>query len=150
MSVPDEVIIKFSKWKVAWFTVMVLVVVGGIVSLLRGGSVIKYIMSFVSIILGAMLAYQEYWNLLQLNKHQLVISLKGITTSDGEFYKWQDISNEKLVPLGSFRQTWFLWFETPGRNRKLHLDGLYKRPEEIIALVKAYREAYREASESKN
>ncbi|WP_345953102.1 hypothetical protein [Mucilaginibacter sp. PAMB04168] len=141
MHASDEVTIKFSKAKILWFMAMVLVFIGGIVSLLQGGSIIKYIMSIVSIIVGATLAYQEYWNLLNLNKPQLVISNKGITAHDGEFYEWQYISNEKLMPLGSVKPTWFLWFETPGRNRKLHLDGLDKRPEQILALIKDFRKA---------
>src|SRR4051812_40017081 len=130
----SEIIIKFSKWKILWFTAMALVVIGGVLSLLQGGSIVKYIMSVVIVIIGAMLVYQEYWNLLILNKPQLIISNKGITANDGEFYGWHDIFNEKLVPLGSVKPTWFLWFETPGRNRKLHLDGLDKTPEQILVL----------------
>jgi uncharacterized protein YqcC (DUF446 family) len=141
MSVSDQVIIKFSRLKIIWFTSMVLVVVGGIASLLQSGSIVKYVMSIISIVIGSILAYQEYWNLLELNKPQLVISTNGITTPDKVFYPWHTISNEKLVPLGSVKQTWFLWFETPGRNRKLHLDGLDKRPEQILALINAYRQA---------
>ena len=133
MSIPDEVTIKFSKWKILWFTAMVLVSIGGIVSLLQGGSVINYVMSIVSLIIGALLAYQEYRNLLECRKQKLVIGIKGITAHDSEFYAWQDISNEKLVQLGSVKPTWFLWFETPGRNRKIHLDGLDKRPQQIMA-----------------
>jgi hypothetical protein len=118
MSVSDQVIIKFSRLKVIWFTSMVLVVVGGIASLLQGGSIVKYVMSVISIVIGGILAYQEYWNLLELNKPQLVISTNGITTADKVFYPLYTISNEKLVPFGSVKQTWFLWFETPAETAK--------------------------------
>jgi len=141
MYTKDEVIIKFSKWKLVWFTAMVLVVIGGIFSLLQNGGVIKYVMSIVSLIISALLAYQEYWYLLELRKRQIVISINGITARDGEFYAWQEVSNEKLMQVGSVKPTWFLWFETPGRSRKLHLDGLDKSPEQIMALFKTYRQA---------
>ena len=141
MYTKDEVIIKFSKWKLVWFTAMVLVVIGGIFSLLQNGGVIKYVISIVSLIISALLAYQEYWYLLELRKRQIVISINGITARDGEFYAWQEVSNEKLVQVGSVKPTWFLWFETPGRNRKLHLDGLDRTPEQIMALIKTYRQA---------
>ncbi|MFD2145452.1 hypothetical protein [Mucilaginibacter antarcticus] len=138
-SIPPETIIKLSKWKIVWLIAMFVVAIGGIASLIQGGSIPKYIMAIVSIIIGSGLVYAEYRNLLELNKPQLIISTKGIQTSDDEFHPWQTISNEKLIPLGSIKPTWFLWFESPGGNRKIHLDGLNKSPNEIIELVKLYK-----------
>jgi hypothetical protein len=118
---------------------MVLVVVGGLALLIQGGTIITYILAVISIMVGGTLAFVEYWNLLIINKPRLIISTTGIQASDGEFYEWSIISNEKIVSLGSIKPAWFLWFETPGRNRKLHLDGLDKRPDQIVELIRHYR-----------
>ncbi|WP_374951052.1 hypothetical protein [Mucilaginibacter sp.] len=141
MPLPDEVIIKFSNWKIVWFIAMVGVFISGIVSLIEGGSMIKYVMALVCIAIGSVSAYVEYWDMLIINQPQLIISSRGITANDGEFYGWDDIVNEKIMPLGSIKPAWFLWFETRGRNRKLHLGGLEKRPEEIMELISHYRAA---------
>ena len=142
MDIPPESIIKFSKWKVVWFAAMILVMVGGIISLLQGGNIISYVMAVFAIAFGATSTYIEFWDLLIINNPQLIISIDGIKTNDGKFYEWNKISNEKLQPLGSVKPAWFLWFEAPGGNRKLHLNGLDKTPEEIMKLVKEYKLHY--------
>jgi len=141
-SLPPETIIKFSKWKVLWFITMVLVVIACIISIIQGGSILKYIMSFIGVLIGTAIAYFEYWDLLIINKPQLIISTKGIQANDGTFYEWDIIKNEKIVPLGSVKPTYFLWFETPEGNRKLHLYNLNKLPDQIMELIRQYREMY--------
>jgi len=142
LDIPPESIIKFSKWKVVWFAAMIFVMVGGIISLLQGGSIISYVMAVFAIAFGITSTYVEYWDLLLINKPQLIISIDGIQTNDGKFYEWNKISNEKLQPLGSVKPAWFLWFETPGGNHKLQLNGLDKTPEQIMNLVKEYKLRY--------
>lgn len=142
MDIPSETIIKFSKWKLAWFAATIFVIVGGIISLFQGVSVISSVLTVFAIALGLTSAYAEYWDILNINKPQLIIGIKGIQTNYGELYEWNKISNEKIQGLGSFKQSWFLWFETPGRNCKLHLDGLDKTPAEIMKIVEEYKMRY--------
>ena len=60
MPLPDEILIKFFKWKMVSFAVMIGVFVGGIVSLIQGGSIIKYVMALVCIAVGSGSAYVEF------------------------------------------------------------------------------------------
>ena len=145
MPFPDEVVIKFSRWKIVWFIAMVGIFIGGVVSLIQGGSIIKYLMALVCIAIGSVSAYVKYWDMLIINQPQLIIGRRGITANDGEFYKWADISNENIMALGSIKPAWFLWFETTGRNRKLHLGGLEKRPEEIMELIRHYGAVHKQS-----
>ena len=96
MDIPSETIIKFSKWKLAWFAATIFVIVGGIISLFQGVSVISSVLTVFAIALGLTSAYAEYWNILIINKPQLIIGIKGIQTNDGELYEWNKISNEKF------------------------------------------------------
>jgi hypothetical protein len=140
-TLPSQTVIKYSRVKILWFVAMILVAIGGIASLIQGGSIIKYMMAVFCVLIGAWLAWREYEYLPLLNIPQLVISSSGIQTSDGDFYPWQNITNLKVMPMGSPKPTWFLLFDAPTGTRKLHLDGLNRSPQQIAELIRQYRGA---------
>lgn len=140
MAIPDQTIIKYSKFKVLWITTMMLVVLFGVVSIIKGGSILKYVMAVVCVLTGSLIVWMEFPMVMSLNKPRLIIGNKGITDSEGQFYQWEVITGEKIVSVGSYKPTYSLQFKTTESVRKLHLGGLNYTPQQIMELIKKYRE----------
>lgn len=138
----NQTVIKYSKLKLLWFGAMVLVLIWGLMTLIRGAEILQCVMAVVCVLIGTLVVYVEFRELWLINKPRLILSVEGITDSEGEFFNWSVVSGEKITAVGNYKPNYFLSFSASGRSRKLHLSGLNKSPAQITVLVKQYRESY--------
>lgn len=138
----NQTVIKYSKLKLLWFGAMVLVLIWGLTTLIKGAEILQCVMAAVCVLIGTLVVSLEFRELLLINQPRIVLSVQGITDNEGEFYNWSVVSGEKITAVGNYKPNYFLSFSSSGRSRKLHLSGLYKSPAQILVLVKQYRESY--------
>ena len=137
---PDQTVIKFSKLKWLWFGAMVLVLIWGLVTLIKGEGIIQHIMAIACLLISGLVVYMEVPDIRLINKSRTILSVQGITDSEGQFYPWSAVSGEKIAAVGNYKPNYFLSFSASGRKRMLHLSGLDKSPAQIMSLVKQYRQ----------
>ncbi|GGI50094.1 hypothetical protein GCM10011425_13060 [Mucilaginibacter galii] len=113
----------------------------GIYSLFHWGGWVKFMMALVCIAIGLLTIFANFHELLKFNAPQLIISKDGMQTSNGEFYPWLAISNEKIVEQAQGRyRSYFLYFETADASRQIDVTWLTESPSKIIALIKEFKQ----------
>jgi hypothetical protein len=137
---PTETIITYSKTKIFWFMASLLILAGSVYSLLQGGSILKYIMALIGILIGLPMAFFSYVDLRQLRKPQLIISARGIRRHAGEIYGWHQITGEKILYQGNHHPIPYLSINTPYGNRMFNLSDLNIQPDQLLHLIGRYRQ----------
>lgn len=98
-------------------------------------------MALVCIAIGLLTIFANFHELLKFNAPQLIISKDGMQTSNGEFYPWLAISNEKIVEQAQGRyRSYFLHFETLNTSRQVDVTWLTQSPSKILALIKQFKQ----------
>lgn len=141
-TLPTQIVIKFSKWKLVRFIAMIFLFSGGVMLLIKADNIIKYIMAIFTIAISALTLYAEYPMILILQKPHLIIGKTGIETPDGENYPWKDIVNEKITAIGNAKPTYYFYFEAKDVRRTVKLQDLNLSPGQIIEWVKKYKQAF--------
>lgn len=139
MPYPQNVIIKMSRFRILLDGSAILMVPFGIYLLVQWGGWARLLMGLFCIVYGIISVFANYHELLRYNTPQIIISIKGIQTNDGEYYDWHTINNAKLLEEKHGRySSYFLYFEVPGLNRQIPVTWLTKSPQQILSLVKQY------------
>lgn len=138
---PQQVIIKISRFRLLLDASAGLFVPFGIYSLFHWGGWVKFIMALVCIAIGLLTIFANFHELLKFNAPQLIISKNGMQTSNGEFYPWLAISNEKIVEQGQGRyRSYILYFETNDVSRQINVTWLTQSPSKIIAIIELFKQ----------
>jgi hypothetical protein len=140
---PDQIIFRYSKTKKTFgFLLAVGVAVAAYILWNTANSTGSYITAFVISIIAVFFLYMTSSEMLSLGKPKLIVSFKGITTNEGTFYGWSEISNERVERTGE--HTHALFFTVKAHepyNVKTDISELTSSPEVIAKIVKQYREA---------
>jgi hypothetical protein len=145
--VPEETVIRFSRWKQAFYIFLALLTTGA------GGlwvffpkddpgsfsSIWSYVLGTLFICFGGgflWIAVRDFFN----RDVQLVIGNRGIKRLGGELYLWEEIHEEKIVRKGSGRSTSFhLTYSCPRGVGDVTLSGLDIGRTRLGHLIHVYR-----------
>jgi len=141
MPLPYQVIIKISRFRLLLDSSAALLVPFGIYSIFNWGGWVKFIMALVCIAIGLLTTFANFHELLKFNAPQLIISKDGMQTSNGEFYPWLAISNEKIIEQAQGRyRSCFLHFEMLKVSHQIDVTWLTQSPSKILAIIKQFKQ----------
>jgi hypothetical protein len=138
-SVPAETRIYYSKKK-SFFEITVLSIcflVGGWFLIFKEGE--NRVLGLVLCVITGIFLYIDYYKLINKNV-QILLTDRGLQTSDTEFYTWQQISRES-VTKESFKGNinYFLNYDYKSGSARLLINNLDFSPQEIEKLIGIYR-----------
>lgn len=153
--VPEETVIRFSRWKqgVNIFLALLIVAAGGVLvysqkdNPLSLSSIVSYVVGAVIICFGAV----SFWIAVHdfLNRDaQLVIGNRGIKRLGGVYYPWAEIYDEKIIKKGSGKSTSFhLIYRCPGGLVDMTVSGLDIGRTRLSHVLQVYRNRSEAGSE---
>lgn len=123
--VPEETVIRFSRWKHALYVFLALLIVaaGGLWVLFPKDnplsliSILSYVVGVVFICFGGVYFWITVHDFLNRDA-QMVIGNHGIKRLGGAYYSWAEIYDEKIIRKGV------------GKSRSLHLK--YRCPKGLV------------------
>lgn len=145
--VPEETVIKFSRWKQGLYIFLTLLIIGaGVLWVffpkddpLSLSSILSYMVGAVIICFGGV----NFWITVHdfLNRDaQMVIGNHGIKRLGGVYYPWAEIYDEKIIRIGVGKSTSFhLIYRCPGGLVDMTVSGLDIGRTRLSHVLQVYR-----------
>lgn len=145
--VPEETVIRFSRWKQGFYIFLALLIIaaGGLWVFfpkdnpLSLSSILSYVVGIVIICFGGF----NFWITVHdfLNRDaQMVIGNHGIKRLGGAYYSWAEICDEKIIRIGVGKSTSLhLMYRCPKGLVDMTLSGLDIGSTRLSHLLQVYR-----------
>lgn len=153
--VPEETVIRFSRWKqgISIFLTLLIIGAGGLWVFFPKDNPLS-LSSILSYVVGSVLIYfggVNFWIMVHdfLNRDaQMVIGNHGIKRLGGEYFPWRDIYDEKIIKIGGGKSISFhLIYRCPGGLVDMTLSGLDIERTRLSHVLQVYRNRSEAGSE---